>query len=82
MSNSYAMGTVSGVAPSNPMAGGLVGYFESGQVSNCYAVSVVSGNPPVGGLIGFYVVGSCSNSFWNTDVIATGIGSGGSSGAT
>ncbi|WP_206193423.1 GLUG motif-containing protein, partial [Aliarcobacter cryaerophilus] len=48
ISNSYAIGNVSG----DSFAGGLVGFNVSSTISNSYATGSVTGNDRVGGLVG------------------------------
>jgi len=74
--NSYATGNVSG-------GGNLAGLVGSnyGTISNTYATGSVSGTGNVGGLIGKNA-NVLMTSFWNSDVMAIGIGSGSSAGAT
>ena len=79
ISNSYATGNVTGGAY---QVGGLVGVnYGSGTVSTSYAIGGVSGSSNVGGLIGLNS-GTVNNSYWNTDIYATGIGGGTTTGAT
>jgi len=77
ISNSYATGVVSGAN----RVGGLAG-LSSGTVSNSYAAGNVTGTSEVGGVLGYHNSGSVSNSYWNSNVIAIGIGFGATTGAT
>jgi hypothetical protein len=48
-------------------AGGLVGYLDSGTISNCYSTGAVSGSN-VGGLVGYKIIGSIIvSSFWDVN---------------
>ncbi len=68
VSNSYAMGTVTG----NFNVGGLIGRSH-GPVSNSYATGAVTGSGSVGGLIGYSLNGSSvSNSYATGAVTGTG----------
>jgi hypothetical protein len=57
----------------------LIGYNESGTVSNTYAAGSVSGTSSsgVGGLIGSSLSGTISNSYWDTQVSERSSSSGG-----
>jgi filamentous hemagglutinin family protein len=79
VTNSYATGSVSGTGN---YVGGLVGYHYAGcTITNSYATGNVSGPSFVGGLVGNNA-GTVSSSYWNSSVIATGIGGGTMTGAT
>jgi hypothetical protein len=52
VSDSYATGAVTGAGSGSTEVGGLIGWFESGTLSQVYATGAVSGNSAVGGLIG------------------------------
>ena len=68
VSNSYAMGIVSGTA----YVGGLVGRNHDSTVSDSYAAGDVSGNSRVGGLLGWNTFGSTvSNSYATGSVSGT-----------
>ena len=82
--SSYATGRVTG----DSRVGGLVGTSQSrytpySTITDSYAIGAVAGDEDTGGLLGYG--GSTSttinNSYWNTDVIATGVGGGGALGA-
>ena len=60
VSNSYSMGSVSGIWD---YVGGLVGYNYYGTVSNSYSMGSVSGTNYVGGLVGDNPYGTVSNSY-------------------
>lgn len=79
ISNSYATGAVTG---SGENVGGLAGYTFATVITNTYATGAVSGTGYVGGLIGFRNEGGAGpstvqNSYWNSDVVAAGVGGGG-----
>ena len=46
--------------------GGLVGWNDDSNISNCYSTGTVSGSSSVGGLVGLNY-GSVVGSFWDTD---------------
>jgi hypothetical protein len=48
---------------STSVVGGLVGYLNSGTITNCYSAGSVSGDRFVGGLVGYALFGSVSNSY-------------------
>ena len=79
VSHSYAAGAVRG----DYYVGGLVGATDdSGSITSSYAIGPVSGSGNVGGLVGYhYSESTITNSYWNTDIQATGVGDGSSTGA-
>ncbi|MCV2359152.1 YDG domain-containing protein [Paucibacter sp. TC2R-5] len=76
ISNSYASGNVSG----SGRVGGLVGSNTGATIQQSYASGTVSGSA-AGGLVGSAFAGAISDSFWNSDVIADGVGLGSDAGA-
>ena len=82
---SYATGSVTGGGEGfgDGGVGGLVGVNSSGEISQSYAIGMVSGIAPVGGLVGRNG-GSISNSFWDTGTsgqpTGSGVGAGDSAG--
>lgn len=79
INDSYATGAVTG---SGENVGGLAGYTFATHITNTYATGAVSGTGYVGGLIGFRNEGGAGpsvvqNSYWNSDVVAAGVGGGG-----
>jgi filamentous hemagglutinin family protein len=76
ISNSYAIGAVTGTGTSTSSGnyvGGLVGYNNGGSISNVsYASGSVSGASYVGGLVGKNSYGSISNSYATGNVTDTG----------
>ncbi len=79
ISDSYATGAVTG---SSNNVGGLAGYTFATHITNTYATGAVSGTGNVGGLIGFRNEGGAGpsvvqNSYWNSDIVAAGVGGGG-----
>jgi len=74
ISNSYNIGSVSGVG----YVGGLSGRITSGTITNCYSIGSVSGTSSVGGLIGLATTATTTNSFWDTQTS----GQSGSAGGT
>ena len=82
VSNCYSSVYISGTG--SAYVGGLVGinYSSGGTVSDCYAVSAVSSSATyTGGFCGSNL-GTITGSFWDTDLMATGIGNGTTTGAT
>ena len=85
VSNCYSTISISGSGSTN--VGGLVGinYSDgtgSGTVSNCYAIGAITSSATyLGGFCGNNN-GTITGSFWNTDIISTGIGTGTTTGAT
>ncbi|GAB6855877.1 hypothetical protein JCM15831A_29010 [Asaia astilbis] len=81
VNNSYSSGNVTGASG---YIGGLIGQsFQNSRVTNVYAageVTSTTGSNYLGGLIGTNSA-SVSNGYWNTDNVASGIGSGNNSGA-
>ena len=82
--SSYATGRVTG----DSRVGGLVGtghtrYTPYSTITDSYAIGAVAGDEDTGGLLGYGGSRSTTinNSYWNTDVIATGVGGGGALGA-
>ena len=74
----YSRGSVSGYN----YVGGLVGsHTINTLIKNCYSVGNVTGNNFVGGLVGFNN-STVQTSFWNTDIVAIGIGGGTTTGTT
>ncbi len=63
ISNSYAMGNVSG----DDNVGGFVGISSSGEITNCYSIGSATGSDYVGGFVGIYTSGTFSNLFWDTE---------------
>ena len=51
--------------------GGVVGYFNSGTVSNCYNTGNVSGSSGVGGVVGDFYSGTVSNCYNTGSVIGS-----------
>ncbi|MDO3381637.1 MBG domain-containing protein [Gilvimarinus algae] len=79
VSNSYALGDVSG----SDGVGGLVGEIVNGSsISQSYASGTITGGANSGGLVGSNSTSTITDSFWNTDVEAVGVGIGDASGAT
>ncbi|MDY6944966.1 MAG: YDG domain-containing protein [Pseudomonadota bacterium] len=79
INDSYATGAVTG---SGENVGGLAGYTFATHITNTYATGAVAGLIYVGGLIGFRNEGGAGpsvvqNSYWNSDVVAAGVGGGG-----
>jgi hypothetical protein len=64
----FASGTVIGTS----YAGGLIGYNESGQASNSYSFSNVSGNLGIGGLVGYAYGLKMSNCYSTGHVSGSG----------
>mgnify|MGYP001438368439 CR=1 FL=1 len=82
IADSYASGSASGY-----YAGGLVGSHQGAGagISRSYALSTVQASYPsgAGGLVGSAGGGATiADSFWNTDIVATGVGQGGVAGAS
>lgn len=82
IADSYASGSASGY-----YAGGLVGSHQGAGagISRSYALSTVqaSYSSGAGGLVGSAGAGATiADSFWNTDIVATGVGQGGAAGAS
>jgi len=73
ITNTYASGTVN--APVNGEAGGLIGFLQSGNVSDSYASVAVVGHGFSGGFVGIESGGNISNSY-STGAV-TGNGNGG-----
>jgi hypothetical protein len=77
VSNCHSAGTVI-VWDSNDLfysyAGGLVGYLDSGTISNCYATGVVSSPSNVGGLVGYIFSGTISNCYSTGAVSGSNVG--------
>jgi filamentous hemagglutinin family protein len=77
VSNSYATGSVS----AGSVTGGLVGLnANGGGINDSYATGSVTGAGNIGGLVGNNL-GTVMFSFWNTDIVAVGIGGGAMAGA-
>ena len=66
------LGLEGGSVTGSSCAGGLVGYNDSGAVSNCYATCPVTGTSFAGGLMGYNTGGTITNCY------ATGAVTGGS----
>lgn len=82
--NSFAKGRATGNSSSLDI-GGLVGRNWGGTISTSFAAGSVTAGPGstnLGGLVGNNTYGSISSGSWNTDLIATGVGSGPLGGAT
>jgi uncharacterized repeat protein (TIGR02543 family) len=77
ITNCYSTGNVSGGAS----IGGVVGNNFLYTVTNCYNAGSVSGTGSLGGMTG-QNSGSLDYSYWNRDIIATGIGNNTGSGGT
>jgi len=52
LKTSFALGSVEGSEANSTLLGGLVGEIYDGEVSDCYAVTAVSGGDVIGGLTG------------------------------
>ena len=66
------------ITGSGSYVGGLVGYIESGSISNCYSSGDVTGSGDrVGGLVGDNFYGSVSNCYSSGDVTGSGDNVGG-----
>ncbi|TVP43871.1 MAG: hypothetical protein EA341_17425, partial [Mongoliibacter sp.] len=79
--NSYATGSVKGNEDTSDAlhVGGLVGSISDGgaTITNSYATGLVAHfEAGGGGLVGENDGGSFINSFWNTDIVKNGVGSG------
>ncbi len=71
--DSYATGDVSAA----DRVGGLAGLILLGSsVSNTYAIGAVAGDEPLGGLIGRHDDDRVEASYWNVDIVDTGVGGG------
>jgi len=57
--------------------GGLVGYNNDGDISNCYSIGYVSGGNYTGGLVGANGAGDISNSYFAGSVYGSGNNVGG-----
>jgi PGF-pre-PGF domain-containing protein len=66
-----------GVVSTSSYAGVLVGYIESGNISNCYATGTATGTAYVGGLVGYIESGNVSNSSATGDVALSSSGASG-----
>ena len=77
ISNSHATGTITATANNQGDAGGLVGEWSFGSISNSYATGAVSGHDTVGGLLGYIGYGSVSNSYATGNVSGTDTNIGG-----
>lgn len=84
ISDSYSIGTVTGIAGGSGNIGGFVGNMTYGTFTNVYSYGAV--NPSAtntGGFAGTITGGSVVNSFWNTTAAGmTGVSSGASTGLT
>ena len=68
ISNSCALGDVTGDPLGDGDIGGLVGFNYVGLISRCYAAGRVTGNGDVGGLVGNHWFGDYTKSFWDSDI--------------
>lgn len=59
--NCYALGSID----ATPYAGGIVGYYSSSQMINCYSAALVDGYG--GGLIGVNLSGVVDSCYWDTE---------------
>jgi hypothetical protein len=68
--DSYALGTVTGDQDWSYDIGGLIGYTNSGIITNCYSIGQVisdTGYETVGGMVGNDVGSAIIASYWNTE---------------
>jgi len=81
VSDCYSTISISGSG--NTYVGGLVGInYTNGTSSDCYSTGPVTSSATyLGGFCGRNI-GTITGGFWNTDIVATGIGTGTTTGAT
>ena len=84
ISDSYSIGTVTGIAGGSGNIGGFVGNMTYGTFTNVYSYGAVNSSATnTGGFAGTITGGSVANSFWNTTAAGmTGVSSGASTGLT
>ena len=84
ISDSYSIGTVTGIAGGSGNIGGFVGNMTYGTFTNVYSYGAVNLSATnTGGFAGTITGGSVVNSFWNTTAAGmTGVSSGASTGLT
>ena len=84
ISDSYSIGTVTGIAGGSGNIGGFVGNMTYGTFTNVYSYGAVNSSATnTGGFAGTITGGSVVNSFWNTTAAGmTGVSSGASTGLT
>ena len=84
ISDSYSIGTVTGIAGGSGNIGGFVGNMTYGTFTNVYSYGAVNLSATnTGGFAGTITGGSVANSFWNTTAAGmTGVSSGASTGLT
>ena len=84
ISDSYSIGTVTGIAGGSGNIGGFVGNMTYGTFTNVYSYGAVNSSATnTGGFAGTITGGSVANSFWNTTAAGmTGVSSGTSTGLT
>ena len=84
ISDSYSIGTVTGIAGGSGNIGGFVGNMTYGTFTNVYSYGAVNSSATnTGGFAGTITGGSVVNSFWNTTAAGmTGVSSGTSTGLT
>ena len=84
ISDSYSIGTVTGIAGGSGNIGGFVGNMTYGTFTNVYSYGAVNSSATnTGGFAGTITGGSVANSFWNTTTAGmTGVSSGASTGLT
>ncbi len=82
--NSYALGTVKGVALGGP-AGALVGLMINGEINKCLSAGAISNSSHKGGVAGRFVAGTFVDTYWDsstTGMANTYQGSGGEAAGT
>ena len=84
ISDSYSIGTVTGISGGSGNIGGFVGNMTYGTFTNVYSYGAVNSSATnTGGFAGEITGGSVANSFWNTTAAGmTGVSSGASTGLT
>ena len=84
ISDSYSIGTVTGISGGSGNIGGFVGNMTYGTFTNVYSYGAVNSSATnTGGFAGTITGGSVANSFWNTTAAGmTGVSSGASTGLT
>ena len=81
ISASYSTAYVNGNGVVQSTVGGLVGYQQSGAISESYSTGKVARTAPsgnTGGLIGNLAAGAISNSYWDTSTSGQSTSAGGS----
>jgi hypothetical protein len=75
----YNTTNITSVGNSNSLSdiGGLIGYFNSGTIEECYALSNVSGYSRIGGLVGRFFSGTLKNSYAHGTAAASSSDAGG-----